>query len=141
MVATGTARIVSGGTVTQLGGTSVRAANLTIQASGDITSGETYDVYKDANGNTYYADQGGQLYIRNLDGSLSPITLLSPIGLTATGGKYKGALIVFTDALSASGADINIANRKATLMVLLISGNNVVLSSRAAASRPCREQA
>jgi hypothetical protein len=76
-------------------------------------------------------DHDGQLYTRNLDGSMSPIfRRLSNTQMTTTAsGTYKGALIVYTDVLSAIGADINIANRKATLNVLLIDGNNVVLSS------------
>ncbi len=129
VIVTGTAVIKSGGNVTQLSGTSVRAPRLTILASGDITSGEKFNVYKDENGNTYYEDSDGWLYTRNLDGSMSPIVRFAPISLTATGGTYKGALIVYTDTLSASGADINIANRKMSLTVLSINGKNVVLSS------------
>ena len=130
VIVTGTAVIRSGGNVTQLSGTNVRASSLTILASGDITSGETYDVYKDADGNTYYVDHDGKVYTRNLDGSMTPILRhLSNTQTTTPSGTYKGALIVYIDTMSAIGADINIANRKAALNVILIDGNNVVLSS------------
>ena len=127
VIVAGDAVIRSGGNVTQQSGTSVRASTLTINAAGDITNGTVYDMYKDGDGNIFYAGRGGEFYTRNNDGTLMLTTILTPDALKHT-GTYKGALIVYVDSLRASGNDISIANRKKALMILTISGNNVVIS-------------
>ena len=129
VIVSGSAVIISGGNITQQSGTSVRASNLTLTASGDITDGNMYDVYTDEDGNVYYADGNGQLYTRDNDGSLVASAQQTLDGLTKTNKTYKGALIVYIDTLSASGADINIVNRKAALVVLSVNGRNVILGS------------